>query len=189
MIMTENTAMVQHYRRFLDGDEGALGDIVRACSDSMLLFTVSLVKSIRDAEEIVSDAFVQIAVKKHAFRGDAQLKTYLFAICRNRAADMLRKNARRGTPIELEPDTLADYETLEGRILRTERDEQLHRAIKELNEEYRTALYLVYFENMSHAETAKIMKKSLSQTENIIFRARRALAAILTKEGFTYEDL
>ncbi len=187
--MTENAAMVEHYRRFLDGDERALGDIVRSYSDSMMLFTVSLVKNIRDAEEIVSDAFVQIAVKKHAFRGDAQLKTYLFAICRNRAADMLREKARCPTQTELEPDILADHETLEGRILRTERDEQLHRAIGQLNEEYRTALYLVYFESMSHADTARIMKKSLSQTENIIFRARKALAAILTKEGFTYEDI
>lgn len=187
--MTEDAAMVEHYRRFLDGDESALASIVRAYSDSMMLFTSSLVKNVRDAEEIVADAFVQIAVKKHAFRGDAQLKTYLFAVCRNRAVDVIRKNVRRGTVADLEPEMLADYETLEGRILRTERDERLHNAMNQLNAEYRMALYLVYFENMSHESTAKIMKKSRSQIENIIFRARKSLLAILKKEGFTYEDL
>ena len=187
--MTSDERMLECYRRYVDGDESALGAIVREYSDSMMLFTCSLVKSIRDAEEIVSDAFVQIAVKKRAFRGDAQLKTYLFSICRNRAVDVIRKNARRGEIASLDPEMEADVETLEGRVLRTERNEKLHAAIDELCEEYRVALYLVYFEGMSHDEAAKIMKKSRKQTENLIFRARRALRAILEKEGFTNEDL
>ena len=187
--MNEERAILDCYGRFLAGDENALGEIVRAYSDSMLLFTCSLVKNVRDAEEIVADAFVQIAVKKRAFRGNSQLKTYLFTVCRNRAIDLIRKNARRGEIASLDPEQASDVETLEGRILRSERDERLHAAIAELCEEYRIALYLVYFEGLSHEQTAKVMKKSQKQTENIIFRARRALRAILEKEGFTYEDL
>lgn len=185
----DDALMLDAYRRYLDGDEGALGEIVRSLSDSLMLFTVSIVKNVADAEEIVADAFVYIAVKKRAFRGDAQLKTYLFAICRNRSIDLIRKNARRGEIASLEPEQKADVETLEGRVLRTERNEALHRAMSELCEEYRAALYLVYFEGMSHEEVAKAMKKSRKQTENVIFRARRALRALLEKEGFTYEDL
>ena len=187
--MTEDRAMIDCYGRYLSGDENALGEIVRAYSDSMLFFTCSLIKNVRDAEEIVSDAFVQIAVKKRAFRGDSQLKTYLFAICRNRAIDLIRRNARLGEIASLDPEQAADVETLEGRVLRSERDERLHAAIAELCEEYRVALYLVYFEGLSHEETAKVMKRSKKQTENIIFRARRALRALLEKEGFTNEDL
>ena len=185
----DNTVMLESYRRYLDGDESAFGEIVRALSDSMMLFTVSLVKNVADAEEIVSDAFVHIAVKKHAFRGDAQLKTYLFAICRNRSVDLMRKNARRGEIASLDPEQKADVDTLEGRVLRTERNEALHRAMSELCEEYRAALYLVYFEGMSHEEVAKAMGKSRKQTENVIFRARGALRALLEKEGFSNEDL
>ena len=182
--------MIASYRRYLSGDENAIGDIVRAYSDSMLLFTLSLVKNMSDAEEIVSDAFVHIAVKKHAFREDSQLKTYLFSICRNKAVDLIRKKVSRGGgTLPVEPGIDADTETLESRVLRSERDEALHRAIAELCEDYRIALYLVYFENMSHEEVAKAMKKTLKQTENIIFRARRALRAILEKEGITVEDL
>ena len=187
--MKEDAAMLECYRRFIAGDELALGEIVRAYSDSLLLFTCSLVKNLRDAEEIVADSFVQIAVKKRAFRGDSSLKTYLFAVCRNRAVDLIRKNARRGELASPDVEQSADMETLEGRILKSERDERLHAAIAELCEEYRAALYLVYFEELSHEETARVMKKTRKQTENIIFRARRALRAILEKEGFTNEDL
>ena len=185
----DDALMLECYRRYLDGDEGALGEIVRALSDSLMLFTVSLVKNVADAEEIVADAFVHIAVKKRSFRGDSQFKTYLFAICRNRAVDLIRKNARRGEIASLDPEQKADVDTLEGRVLRSERNEALHRAMSELCEEYRAALYLVYFEGMSHEDVAKAMKKSRKQTENTIFRARRALRALLEKEGFTNEDL
>ena len=185
-----DTVILDHYRRYLDGDESALGEIVRAYSDSMIFFTKSIVKNFSDAEEIVSDAFVHIAVRKHAFRGDSQLKTYLFAICRHKAVDLLRKKVSRGgDAISVESELDADTVTLESRILRSERDEALHRAMSELCEEYRTALYLAYFENMPHEDVARAMKKSRKQTENIIFRARRALRAMLEKEGFTSEDI
>ena len=42
---------------------------------------------------------------------------------------------------------------------------------------------------MSHEDVARAMKKSRKQTENVIFRARRALRALLEKEGFTYENI
>ena len=187
--MTQDAPVLDSYKRYAAGDDGAMGEIVRAYADSMTFFTATLVKNPSDAEEIVADAFVEIALKKRAFRGESQLRTYLFAICRHKAIDMIRKRARRGEILSLEPEQVSDYETLEARVLRTERDEALHTAMAELNEEYRVALYLVYFEGMSHADVARTMKKSLKQTENIIFRARRALRALLEKEGFTYEDV
>ena len=61
--------------------------------------------------------------------------------------------------------------------------------MEELCEEYRVALYLVYFEGMSHEEVARAMKKSRKQTENTVFRARRALRALLEKEGITCENV
>ena len=187
--MTQDAAALDSYKRYVEGDESAMGEIVRAYADSMTFFTATLVKNPGDAEEIVADAFVEIALKKRAFRGESQLRTYLFAICRHKAIDMIRKRARRGEILSLDPEQTADLETLEGRILRSERDEILHRTMAELNEEYRVALYLVYFEGMSHADVARAMKKTLKQTENIIFRARRALRALLEKEGITDENI
>ncbi|MBQ7474997.1 MAG: sigma-70 family RNA polymerase sigma factor [Clostridia bacterium] len=187
--MTESSAALDVYRRYTDGDESALGEIVRAYADAMIFFTATLVKNPSDAEEIVSDAFADLALKKRAFRGESALRTYLYAICRHKAIDLIRKRARRGEILSLDEDQAADFETLEGRVLRTERDERLHSAMAELCEEYRVALYLVYFEEMSHEDVARAMKKSRKQTENVIFRARRALRALLEKEGFTYENI
>ena len=49
--------------------------------------------------------------------------------------------------------------------------------------------YLVYFEELSAEESAKVMKLTRKQTENLIFRARCALKAILEKDGYDYENL
>lgn len=187
--MSDDGVMLGHYRRFLAGDENAFTEIVREYSDQLLYFVYRIVGNFRDAEEITSDAFVQIAVKKRAFRGDSSLRTYLFAIGRNKAVDMIRKNASRHELLAEDAELLEDMDTLEGRILRTERDRMLHRAIAELCEDYRCVLNLVYFQEMSAEEAAKVMKKSRKQTENLIFRARGALKAILTKDGYDYENI
>lgn len=42
---------------------------------------------------------------------------------------------------------------------------------------------------MTADQAAYVMKKSKKQTENLIFRARKALRAILEKDGYGYENI
>ena len=52
-----------------------------------------------------------------------------------------------------------------------------------LNDDYRTAVHLVYFEEMSCEQAAKIMKKNKKQIENLLYRAKNALRKNLRKDG------
>ena len=61
--------------------------------------------------------------------------------------------------------------------------------MKKLNPEYAQVLYLIYFEDFDHDETAKIMKKNKRQIINLVFRAKNALKKELEKEGFVYDGL
>ena len=88
--MTGDAAVLESYKKYAAGDDSALGEIIRAYADGMTFFTTTLVKNPDDAEAIVSDAFVEIALKKKAFRGESALKTYLYAICRHKAIDLIR---------------------------------------------------------------------------------------------------
>ncbi|MDE7094522.1 MAG: RNA polymerase subunit sigma-24, partial [Oscillospiraceae bacterium] len=49
--------------------------------------------------------------------------------------------------------------------------------------------YLSYFEDFSNAETAKIMRKTKRQIENLLYNARKSLKLELEKDGFHYEKL
>lgn len=184
-----NDQMTAEYYNYLKGDENALARIIEMNSDSLLYFVCPIVRDIGTAEEIVSDSFVQIAVKRRSFRGDSSLKTYLYAIARNRAVDYVRKMARRGEILCENDETLADTATLEGMILKSERDRHLHSAMAELCEDYRTVLHLVYFEGMNASQAAEVMKKNKKQTDNLLYRAKLALKSILEKDGYGYENI
>ena len=65
----------------------------------------------------------------------------------------------------------------------------VHRALKKLNADYRQVLWLLYFEDLSNAEAAAVMKKNARQMKNLVYRAKSALRSELDKEGFIYEEL
>ena len=104
--------------------------------------------------------------------------------------DHLRKQQRlAATPVEEMADYLAEGEDLERAYLRQEQHVALHRAMSDLATDYRTALWLVYFEDFSNKEVAVAMGKSERQIKNLLYRAKQALKTKLEKEGFAYENI
>ncbi len=77
--------------------------------------------------------------------------------------------------------------TLIAEVVETqERDRLLHLCMEQLNPDYREALYLVYFEDMRHAEAATVMEKSEKQVSDLIYRGRHSLRKRLEQEGMTH---
>lgn len=180
----------QNYRRFLDGDDSGLVEIVRTYKDGLILYLNGFVGNIHLAEELTEDTFFKLVTKKLKFSGKSSFKTWLYAIAANEARDALRRNNKhRHTPIENMENSLYEQESLEKSYIKEQNKRSLHKALKRLNPEYRQVLWLVYFEDFSNDEAASVMKKSRRQIENLIYRAKRALKAELEKEGFTYENL
>ena len=109
---------------------------------------------------------------------------------RNRAGEIMKKiglnDADRvldSYPFELSGGALAETPFFEN-----ERRHQLYDALAKLKPEYREALYLVYFEDMSYHMAAQVMNKNERQITNLIYRGKQSLKAILEKEGFQYAD-
>jgi RNA polymerase sigma-70 factor, ECF subfamily len=55
----------------------------------------------------------------------------------------------------------------------------LHKALESLPEEYRLVLTLCDMEEISHADAAKVLGKSVPATKSLVYRARRALRDLL----------
>ena len=173
------------YRRFLDGDESGLVDIVNMYGDNLMLFINSFVNNISLAEEIMEDVFMELIVKKHNFKEESKFKTYLFKIGRNKAFNVLKRNKRY---TYIEDKEIEDEKRFENNIIKTEEQKHIHNAIQQLPKDYKTVLYLIYFEDMSYKEIEKVMKKNNKQIKNLAYRARISLKEILGKEGFSYEE-
>lgn len=173
------------YRRFLNGDESGLVEIVNMYGDNLMLFINSFVNNLSLAEEIMEDVFMELIVKKHKFKEESTFKTYLFKIGRNKAFNVLKKNSRCAY---IEDKEIEDEKKFEDNVIKTEEQKRIHNALKMLPKDYKTVLYLIYFEDMSYNEIEKIMKKNNKQIKNLAYRARLALKEILGKEGFSYEE-
>ncbi len=178
------------YRRFLDGDESGIVEIIKDYKDGLILYLNGYVGNLHIAEDLMEDVFVKLVVKKPHFSERFSFKTWLYTIGRNTAIDWLRHSSKNASvPVEELEEMLADEDDLERLYIKEERKITLRRAMGRIKDEYRTALYLSFFEDMSNAEIAAVMKKSRRQVENLIYRGKQSLRSELEKEGFVYEEL
>ena len=173
------------YKGWLDGDREAFAQTVAAYNKKLIYYIGSMVKDFPDAEDIASEVFLRLLLKKPSIGSEEQLGAWLYKTARNLAIDLQRKS-RFSSDGEL-PET-ADEEELIEAVVKNENKKQLHAALSRLNPDYREVLILLYFGELSYAQAAKVMKKNEAQIRNLAFRARQSLKEQLERMGFTYEN-
>jgi len=179
----------ESYRRFLDGDESGLYEIIRDHKDGLILYIHSIVSNISLAEELAEDTFVKIFLKKPSYSRTGSFKTWLYTVGKNLALDRLRRERRRPTvPLELCGEQADPAAELFAGYLRQDRKRILYRGLDRLKQEYRQVLWLTYFEGFDHRQTAAILGKTVHAVDTLVYRARKALRSELEKEGVSYEE-
>ena len=172
------------YRRFLDGDESAFDEIMKEYFDNLAFFIDRFVHDIHAAEDIAIDTFSDLVVNKHRYNFKVTLKTYLFMLGRSRALNYI-KHCKVIDFVELSEadNTPAEQETLEEIVLADERKRVVNNALNSLPDDMRVVIHLVYFEDLTYDEAAKVMKKNRKQVDNLLYRAKKELRIILGKDG------
>ena len=172
------------YRRFLNGDESAFDEIMKELFDNLVFFIDRYVHDIHAAEDIAIDAFSDLVVNKHRYNFKVTLKTYLFMLARSRALNYI-KHRKVINFVELtEADNIsAEQKTLEEIILEDERKRIVNNALNSLPDDMRVVVHLIYFEDLTYDEAAKVMKKNRKQVDNLLYRAKKELRIILGKDG------
>ena len=172
------------YRRFLDGDESAFDEIMKELFDNLVFFIDRYVHDIHAAEDIAIDAFSDLVVNKHRYNFKVTLKTYLFMLGRSRALNYI-KHRKVIDFVELaEADkATSEQETLEEIVLADERKRVVNNALNSLPDDMRVVIHLIYFEDLSYDEAAKVMKKNRKQVDNLLYRAKKELRIILGGDG------
>lgn len=143
-----------------------------------------------EAEDLTLQTFENAFAAAHRFRGDADVRTWIFRIAINVCKNRIRhKQTRRRfeafsldapqagnpddelcDPVEIADDTLSPYALAEGRELR----QILRKGIAELSEDYRTVL-LLKLEGLSYREIAHVLGVTVETIKSRLFRARVAL--------------
>ncbi len=172
------------YRRFLDGEESAFDEIMKELFHGLVFFVDRYVHDVHAAEDIAIDAFSDLIVHKHRYNFKVSLKTYLYMIGRSRALDYLKhRKVIEFTELTEETELASEEKTLEECVLTEERKRVVNAAIASLPEDMRVAIHLIYFEEMTYEEAAKVMKKNRKQVDNLLYRARKELRSLLGEDG------
>jgi len=172
------------YRRFLDGDESAFDEIMKELFRGLVFFVDRYVHDVHAAEDIAIDAFSDLIVHKHRYNFKVSLKTYLYMIGRSRALDYIKhRKVIAFTELSEETEASAEEKSLEEQVLTEERKRVVNAAIACLPEDMRVAIHLIYFEEMTYEEAAKVMKKNRKQVDNLLYRAKKELRTLLGEDG------
>jgi len=165
--------------RFQQGDARALETLFDRYADRALGLAVRLTETREDAEDVTQEAFVRAFRHARQFRGEAAaFGPWLFAIVRNLAMDK-RRQLRLPTLSLSSPEV--DHVTDAAADRRTDRMALLN-ALDALPEEWRTIVTLCDLEEVSHAEAAAVLGRSVAATKSLLYRARRALRDRLTEK-------
>lgn len=172
------------YRRFLDGEDSAFNEIMEELFRSLVFFIDRYVHDVHAAEDLAIDTFSDLIVHRHRYNFKVTLKTYLFMLGRSRALDYLKhRKIIRFTDLSEAEQLPDDRDTLEDCVLAGERQRMVNGALAQLPEEMRVAVHLIYFEDMTYEEAAKVMKKTRKQVDNLLYRAKKELRILLGKDG------
>jgi RNA polymerase sigma-70 factor (ECF subfamily) len=143
-----------------------------------------------EAEEVLQMVYLKILEGKARFRGEASLKTWLFAVIRNTALSerrrsllrRLRLSADREPPREQASLSEAPGESFE----RSETQTQFQNALKSLPARQREALHLVFYEDLSLREAADVMHVSIGSARQHYERGKKRLRESLGQTDIGY---
>lgn len=170
------------YRRYLNGEENAFDDIQKMYFERLTLFADRYLNDIAAAEDVAIDTLLQLIIHKKRYNFKTSLKTYLYTIAHNRAVNALKSRSRSNTSAIAED--LADRLDLEQTVLDTERARALYKALGTLPKDMEKALYLVYFEQLSYKDTAKVLGCTAKKVDNLLSRGKAIIKSTLEKEGW-----
>ncbi len=173
------------WRCYLEGDESKLTELMEQYGNSLTFYINGYLHDVNDAEDLMIEAFAYLTVKKPRIKEDC-FRAYLYKAARNLALRFVAKKRQQRCfgfeDLEREPES----KILTEEVVQTEElGRTLNLCMEQLNPDYREALYLVYFEDMRHAEAAAVMRKSEKQVADLVYRGKHSLRRRLEQEGIT----
>jgi RNA polymerase sigma-70 factor (ECF subfamily) len=131
-------------------------------------------------DEITQDAWAALHSARASYRPEAQFRTWLYQIARNRLIDLLRQKEMESE--EMAPE-LADERSPPELLAARQQDQLLHAAIRTLPAEQREALVLQQFSGLSMEEIAEVTGAERETVKSRLRYAMQKLRAALQPEG------
>ncbi|MVT07746.1 RNA polymerase sigma factor [Chitinophaga tropicalis] len=162
--------------QFRQGNPIAFRQVFDAFYRSLYYFTFKLTGNQTEAEEICLNSFMKIFEGCASFETAGSIKAFLFKVARNNSIDFLRShNIQKEKQARFVADMQDDYVLQMEYEIKDVLIEKVRAAINELPDECRRVFKMLYYEELSPAEVAEILKVSVSTVYNQKSRAIKTL--------------
>ena len=150
--------------------------LANAYADAILRLSYTYLKNTQDAQDICQTVFVKLLAEPREFESAEHERAYVLRMAANACKDLLKSPWRRRTcGLEAVLEVPAP-EAGDGSVLA---------AVNQLPANYRTVIYLFYYEGYQAAEIGKILGVPTATVHTRLARGRARLKDILG--GMDYE--
>ena len=155
-----------------EGSEHAFNRLVDRHQQAVRTFLRKLAGP--DAEDVAQEVFIAVWQRAQSFRGDASVRSWLFAIAWRKAKDSQRRWFRRARR-----ETEWGNATVTGALPATETRFALAQALAALPLDQRAAIMLCLAHGFTHPEAAEVLQLPLGTVKSHVSRGREKLRALI----------
>jgi len=171
------------------GSKEAFSKLVEAYQTPVYNLTYRMLGNADEAEEAAQEAFIRAYTRLHRYNPEFKFSTWMLSIASHYCIDLLRK--RRITWLSLDEPLPSQYAPQlsskqlgpEASIVNDEMQSQVQALLDDLEPDYRMAVVLRYWYDMSYEEIAETMDTTVSAIKSRLFRARKMLATTAQATG------
>jgi RNA polymerase sigma-70 factor (ECF subfamily) len=169
--------------RIASGDRLAMQVLFARHHVRVYRFVLRLVRDESNAEDLISEVFLDVWRQAGRFEGRSAVSTWLLAIARFKALSALR----RRTDAALDEETAEAIEdtsdTPETALEKKDKSAVIRKCLVHLSAEHREIIDLVYYHEKSVEEVAEIVGIPENTVKTRMFYARKRLADLLKAAG------
>ncbi len=177
--------------RIQAGERYAFEELVNKYNTSVYNLALRLSNDREDARDATQDTFLKVYNNIGRFRGDAQLRTWIYRITVNQVANQQRwwRRRRREKTVSIDissPEETPLSERLaatgqspEQRTLAAEQRKMIVAALEKLKFDFRVAVILRDIEGLSYEEISETLEVSVGTIKSRIARGREELRELL----------
>lgn len=183
---------MQIIAKVLDGDTNAFEALVNDQKKIVFNLALRMVGNEEDAYDLSQDAFLKAFTNLSSFRGDCKFSSWLYKLTTNLCLDFIRKrNRHKVIPLVYE-DEDGESEYLEipdessAPEIKTEQKqlrESVRAGLNKLPTQQREILVLREIGGLRYDEIGRQLDIEEGTVKSRIFRARKKLCEILSKDG------
>jgi RNA polymerase sigma-70 factor (ECF subfamily) len=180
---TQNTIDSALFGRLARGEEEAFGRIVHAIYEKLFPFTVSLVRSDAEADDIMQEVFLKIWLHRASFATIENPMGWIHTLIANTASNHLRALLRRELRIKKLQDQATPTAGIEDQLDARFTQSLIDEAVSRLPAKRKQVFLLSRREGLSRKEIASRLNISENTVRNQLAEAMQSIRDRLDRKG------